>query len=856
MVGLRRNDSSMQFVQSISCVLFLIATLEASTARNSTIVLPIVGFFPWESKLWPEGIQCIPAVLQAVEEINQRTDIIPGYHLSLTYYEYDGCAANGAVRQYIEGVANNKTAPIALIAPGCSSAALKIASLTSQPGRNLVQVSYGATNPSLSIRSAYPYFLRTVPNQLNLTNALAEFVTTNNWTRIAAIYQGVDTILRSTAYSFRNNLPHLDCPLYSIQERDESLVSGELEITLKQIKQNSNIIFAFVRYTLIDDIMETAHKLDMSNQNYVWVFPEQYRQWWNCSNCKRSWYNDSVYLFDSQYLIGQRDDTVILPSKNTFSKYEKLQEDRIDTFFEENPKLNRSSVNTSYRHSSYDTMWAIALGLNLTQKSLSERNMSLHDYQKDPQLVSDTLLEMLRHNVSFEGASGKISFERGSTEAPVVLQQIVMNGTDKVRQEAYVYSNGTLKVFNVTGHLPQDRFKEIIAKIHVGEFVVILLVTVLFVVLNSALVFINVRYKNYRIIRSTSPNLNLFLFSGHYMLLLFVVILSIINFFPDKLSNLPFALACNFSPWLLTVGFSLVLVTLFVKYCRLYVIFSAKRKTIVHNKLSDRMLMTCIVGIILVADVIPMVVLNAVNPLEKHTHVDIDSVIGSENSTFTCGISGTELEVFYVMIGWILLIKALLALSLFYFTFKLRNITVYDDLFNDSGSVFTFMFLELILLVVCTIFLVLPRAPNDIYTLYYALTLGILLTLASAIVILFGYKYRKFREKISRLCSRRRAKPLVSPEPLNHNVVIGQLRSPTNVTPWHSRYRYRQSLLSMYSSPSTSPRTSVNSVRFSPSPPEVNLYTNPCSARGSHGFAGSRDSSASSLRYNFNPYFS
>ena len=851
----------MQFVQSISCVLFLFATLEASVAQNSTTVLPIVGFFPWYSNpLWPAGIRCIPAALLAVEEINQITDLIPGYNLSLTYYDYDGGTANGAVKQYIEGVANNKTAPIALLAPGTSSAALKIASLTSQSERNLVQVSYGATNPSLSNHLAYPYFLRTVPNQLTLTKALAEFVNRNNWSRITAIYQGIDTILRSTAYNFRTNLPHLHIPLYSIQESDESLVSGELEVTLEQIKQHSNIIFAFVYGTLIDNIMEAAHNLDMSNQNYVWVFPEQSKEWWNCSDC--SWYNDNVYLFDSQYSIGEDDDTVELPSGNNISEYRKLLGKRTKTFIEE--KLdNRSVDETDYVHSSYDAMWAIALGLNLTQNVLSASNKSLHDYQKYPMLVSDTLLQMLRQNVSFKGASGNISFEEGSIEAPVVLRQIVMDGTDKYRQKAYVYSDHTLEVHNVKGELPQDEFKEITTKIHEGEFVVILLTTVLFVVLNSALVFINVKYKNYRIIRSTSPNLNLFLFSGHYMLLLFVVLLSIINFFPDKLlsvSNIPFDLACNFLPWLLTVGFSLVLVTLFVKYCRLYLIFSAKRKTVVHNKLSDRLLMTCIVGIILVADVIPMVVLNAVNPLENHTHVVIDSVTGSKNSTFTCVISmdaRTELEVFYGTIGWILLIKALLALSLFYFTFKLRNITVYDDLFNDSGSVFTFMFLELILLVVCTIFLVLRRAPNDIHSLYYALTLGILLTFASATVILFGYKYRKFfRKKFSQLCSHRRAQPLVSPEPLHHNVVLGQLQSPVNVTPWHSRYRSRQSLSSMYSSPSPSPRTSINSVRFSPSPPEVNLYTNSRSVRGSHGFADSRDSSISSMRYNFNPYFS
>lgn len=62
-------------------VLFI---LPNSTGGFKSKNLTIGGIFPM-SGAWSGGIGCLPAVKMALDDVNNRTDILPDYHLSMDY---------------------------------------------------------------------------------------------------------------------------------------------------------------------------------------------------------------------------------------------------------------------------------------------------------------------------------------------------------------------------------------------------------------------------------------------------------------------------------------------------------------------------------------------------------------------------------------------------------------------------------------------------------------------------------------------------------------------------------------------------------------------------------------------------
>lgn len=73
----------------LACIPILLALLEGVDAIGVPLKeLHIGGTFPMEagSGGWPGGQACLPAVQMALEDINNSTDILPGYILRLHHH--------------------------------------------------------------------------------------------------------------------------------------------------------------------------------------------------------------------------------------------------------------------------------------------------------------------------------------------------------------------------------------------------------------------------------------------------------------------------------------------------------------------------------------------------------------------------------------------------------------------------------------------------------------------------------------------------------------------------------------------------------------------------------------------------
>ncbi|XP_058890397.1 extracellular calcium-sensing receptor-like isoform X1 [Acipenser ruthenus] len=140
--------------------------------------------------------QFAQTMIFTTEEINNRTDILPG--ISLGYKIYDDCSAiplairagMALVNEQEENMYSNKSCPKpstahAIIGASSSSATIGIA--TTIRAFHIPVISYFATCECLSNRNKYPSFFRTIPSDYYQSTALAQLVKHFGWTWVGSI---------------------------------------------------------------------------------------------------------------------------------------------------------------------------------------------------------------------------------------------------------------------------------------------------------------------------------------------------------------------------------------------------------------------------------------------------------------------------------------------------------------------------------------------------------------------------------------------------------------------------------------------------------------------------------------------
>ncbi|XP_033487580.2 extracellular calcium-sensing receptor-like [Epinephelus lanceolatus] len=143
------------------------------------------------------GFQYAQAMRFAIEEINNRTDLLPG--VSLGYKIYDACRSMvRAVRVTLALTNGNEvlsapskapcTRPAqvqAIIGEASSSPSMAIATVIGP--FHMPVISHFATCACLSDKTKYPSFLRTIPSDYYQSRALAQLVRHFGWTWVGAI---------------------------------------------------------------------------------------------------------------------------------------------------------------------------------------------------------------------------------------------------------------------------------------------------------------------------------------------------------------------------------------------------------------------------------------------------------------------------------------------------------------------------------------------------------------------------------------------------------------------------------------------------------------------------------------------
>ncbi|XP_034780736.1 extracellular calcium-sensing receptor-like [Acipenser ruthenus] len=215
--------------------------------------------------LYFRELQSAQTMIFATEEINNRTDILPG--ISLGYKIYDGCssiplslrAGMSLVNEQDEKLYSNQscTKPStvhAIIGPSSSATAIAIATTTR--AFHIPMISHFATCECLSNRNKYPSFFRTIPSDYYQSRALAQLVKHFGWTWIGAIRNDDDYGNTGMATFVKAAQEEGVCIEY-IETIYRTYPREKLIKTVDVIKKSSSkVIVAFASYTDLDFLVK------------------------------------------------------------------------------------------------------------------------------------------------------------------------------------------------------------------------------------------------------------------------------------------------------------------------------------------------------------------------------------------------------------------------------------------------------------------------------------------------------------------------------------------------------------------------------------------------------------------------
>ncbi|XP_034460074.1 extracellular calcium-sensing receptor-like [Hippoglossus hippoglossus] len=235
------------------------------------------------------GFQFAQAMLFAIEEINNTTDLLPG--ISLGYKIYDTCGSIARSVRVALALANGNDVVSAPSATPCTKPAQVQAIMgetSSSPCMaiatvigpfHIPMISHFATCACLSDKTKYPSFLRTIPSDYYQSRALAQLVKHFGWSWVGAIRTNDDYGNNGMA-TFTETARQLGiCLEYSVSFFRTDPPDKILKIINVIKTSTSKVIVAFLSHLDMDVLIHELSHHNLTGYQWVgsegWIFDSQ-----------------------------------------------------------------------------------------------------------------------------------------------------------------------------------------------------------------------------------------------------------------------------------------------------------------------------------------------------------------------------------------------------------------------------------------------------------------------------------------------------------------------------------------------------------------------------------------------------
>ncbi|XP_041462250.1 gamma-aminobutyric acid type B receptor subunit 2-like [Lytechinus variegatus] len=546
----------------------------------------------------------------------------------------------------------------------------------------VVQITYGSHAPSLS--SGNPLLFRTIPSTNSYNDPRIKMCMKWEWKNVGIL--GVNSLDNIAVVNDlitkldESNIHVMVKEAFNV-DKDMETMSQNIAQSLKYLKDKDVrvIIGNFYQKEAIQVFCE-AYKAELYGSNYVWLIWGHYEhEWWKMddetTDCTMEEISAAVegYIAVTFDVLGDSNNETI--SKMTASEYSEVMLRQTGVDFTRETKPGPFA---------YDAVWASALAMNasledmpysLGQFSYGEigRNMS--------KVFSNKLWEM-----QFLGLSGPVVFSENGDRIGVLRINRNINGTvrdigryyksdDRIEwympMESIWASNG--------GTPPKDADSHQIVTEQVSRelFISMLTFSIIGIVIAICFLVFNIFYRDEKLIKMSSPNMNNIIIGGCILTYITAIILGVDIGLLDQNG---LKVMCQARTWIFSIGFTLSFGAMFSKTWRVYSIFTNKK---LQKRVIKDYRLFAMVGILLLIDIIVLMVWQIIDPLQVQVKIiEVRADPDRPNLIFkteqhTCD---SKFEQYFI---WTLFIyKGLLLIFGTFITWQTRNVSI--PALNDS----------------------------------------------------------------------------------------------------------------------------------------------------------------------------
>ncbi|XP_033112955.1 gamma-aminobutyric acid type B receptor subunit 2-like isoform X2 [Anneissia japonica] len=620
-----------------------------------------------------------------------------------------------------------------LLGCACSEVSKHIATITQY--WDVVMLSYASTSVALSKRELYPMFFRTVTPDSSQGNALGAFLFNFNWTTVASLTydielyslaarENIDLIESNGKVEFATKALFVDDPgaeLDKIKEQDRRIIVGTFG------EEEARKVFC------------EAYKRGMHKNKYVWLLVGWYsNEWWrttdgtSCSRKELMRATDRVFFIDSLNLAIEDTPTVsgLKPSE-----------------FESSFAKRSTEPSSPYAPQTFDAVWTIYLALRDTiavigrNSSMSQDEavelLSNLDYNDNDRVREILMQEMAKQ--SFNGVSGTVSFEGPDRLGATRIRQKQGDNLEMVAlffPEDGGYLDLTYRgcsPIEWPGRVPVDELTHVEKPLHVSSSALIVVGVINGFGISVALSFLgfNIRFRNDKSIKMSSPNLNNCIVVGCILVYLSVLLQGLHT---EIIPVSSFAPLCTARAMLLSCGFSLAFGSMFVKTYRVYhIVTHATSRGFGKRIMLRESILFAMVGGLLALDLLVFIMWGIFDPMYRHVTRTPSQVSEDETIAYTFCVESCSSKHSQIWLGIVYTYKGLLLLFGVFLAWETRKVKI--PALNDSNYIALSVYNVVMLSVIAVAVSSLVKQPQ-LVTITFTLVTGCLLTTATATLAL------------------------------------------------------------------------------------------------------------------------
>ena len=585
----------------------------------------------------------IPAALVALDEVNNSSDILAGYHLSLDLRDSQ-CDVVHSTAEFASTVAerilgippSNYSFNLGVIGSECGSVIDTLGGISSRSLR-LPVVSYwinsfiaapgqrggGATASLFHLSRSLLFGMQSAigfMRHLKWVRNVA-FATDNSELFLPILERVVTTDPVSTSAMFldggNGNISIGENFTKFRLKLDGLAPSKSMESFFGSVRFNSiRVILGLVSQKLAAQLICTGRLGTIPGDGFVYVFVGLFSDnWWETENsvCNLTSADVQSVLVVSGSIINPNSSTVLESGRAVRDfKVEYTQRQR------EWCGSDYGSVIDPSAGLVYDSIWALALALSRSTDAIGRAVERGSHY--DPEAMDAILQEL--ESVRFEGVTGEVRFSEGERMGAESISQIQdgeMVVVGHFANNVYIPSlpfawNGSLSNGS-SNETPSAEVEEIIKSVDTHWWALSLVFTSAGIVFAVAMWIFNWWHGNHRILLASSQKLNYVIIVGVIFGYLTVLILTLLESpLGPLLSDEVFKILCLIRVWMLPLSFTLTYGILFARAWRIYRVFNNPWNR--SRPYKDYHLMLIVLGVALI-DVAALTPWSVIDPYRR-----------------------------------------------------------------------------------------------------------------------------------------------------------------------------------------------------------------------------------------------